>query len=119
MASNNMKPLFTITPALSASSVCSDRPTSKTSDVEVGMGSTNRLLATTPIDDVASQGSRETLLSGERKESGMSIFSQVFLPFIIAGLGMVWAGVILDIVKVRLPSPHFRNYILLEFKSNC
>jgi solute carrier family 41 len=33
-------------------------------------------------------------------ESWYSIAIQVFIPFIIAGLGMVAAGVVLDIVQV-------------------
>lgn len=38
-------------------------------------------------------------LSGN--ESSLSIISQVTLPFIIAGFGMVGAGMVLDIVQVR------------------
>ncbi|OXA52616.1 hypothetical protein Fcan01_12664 [Folsomia candida] len=105
------KPLFTITPASSVSSVCvvegpppstTNRGTSSPSEVSIGMAysdSNTRLMPATPTDDVSSQDSRETLLSGERKETGLSIFLQVFPPFLIAGLGMVFAGLLLDIVK--------------------
>jgi len=98
------KPLFAITPAASLTSVAVESPNSgKPSDVAIGMpssDSTARLMPT-PTDDIASQDSRESLLVGGRKESWLTIFSQVFIPFIIAGLGMVGAGVILDVVKVN------------------
>ena len=34
-------------------------------------------------------------------ETSLTIALQVFLPYIIAGLGMVGAGIVLDIVQVR------------------
>ena len=38
----------------------------------------------------------------EMKESLLQIGLQVFLPYIVAGIGMVGAGTVLNVVKVRL-----------------
>lgn len=47
----------------------------------------------------------------EETEEGFWLLAfQVFFPFLIAGLGMVGAGIVLDIVQVRT-----RKYFLLEF----
>ena len=35
-------------------------------------------------------------------ESSFSILIQILIPFIVAGLGMVGAGIVLDIVQVNL-----------------
>lgn len=41
---------------------------------------------------------------GEADESVSTIAVQVFIPFLVAGLGMVGAGLVLDIVQVRTKS---------------
>lgn len=38
--------------------------------------------------------------SPERNESYLAIAIQVFIPFLIAGFGMVGAGLVLDVVQV-------------------
>ncbi|KAL4655637.1 solute carrier family 41 member 1-like [Arapaima gigas] len=47
------------------------------------------------------------VLSSRREESFKAIGSQVLLPYLLAGLGMVLAGVVLDRVQVR---PTARTY---------
>lgn len=39
--------------------------------------------------------------NSENKETYFSIAIQVFIPFLIAGFGMVGAGLVLDLVQVR------------------
>lgn len=38
----------------------------------------------------------------QTKETYFSIAIQVFIPFLVAGFGMVGAGLVLDLVQVRL-----------------
>lgn len=38
---------------------------------------------------------------GEPEESTSTVALQVFIPFLVAGLGMVGAGLVLDIVQVQ------------------
>ena len=43
------------------------------------------------------------LIDDDTRESWLSIASQVFIPFMIAGFGMVAAGLVLEHVKVSRP----------------
>lgn len=61
----------------------------------------------------------------EPLESYLAITIQVFIPFLIAGLGMVGAGLVLDLVQVHIPyislSPLFISYAYLDsisYRSN-
>lgn len=47
----------------------------------------------------------------ENEESFWLITFQVFFPFLIAGLGMVGAGLVLDIVQVSMTSWYFERIL--------
>jgi solute carrier family 41 len=58
-------------------------------------GETHQLL-----DVTAPQSKMMTRATHEETENVWSISVQVFIPFLVAGLGMVGAGLVLDVVQV-------------------
>ncbi|BFZ08376.1 hypothetical protein BsWGS_11416 [Bradybaena similaris] len=85
-----------------------------------GAGDTDRLLSTCDEDGVAvlnDEGSYydiNTLIqSVHSEESSLSIICQVSLPFIIAGYGMVAAGMVLDIVQHWDVFTHVKEIFIL------
>lgn len=44
------------------------------------------------------------------EESAIAICLQVLFPYLLAGMGMVMAGMVLDNVQVRLGLTHFKVY---------
>lgn len=54
------------------------------------------------LPDVVAQSKIYDVTENEPLESYLAITIQVFIPFLIAGLGMVGAGLVLDLVQVRL-----------------
>lgn len=55
------------------------------------------------LPDVVAQSKLYGAVEDEPLESYLAITIQVFIPFLIAGLGMVGAGLVLDSVQVRAP----------------
>lgn len=41
---------------------------------------------------------------GFQPETGFSLMSQILLPFLLAGIGMVAAGIVMDMVQVGIPA---------------
>ncbi|ODN02600.1 Solute carrier family 41 member 2, partial [Orchesella cincta] len=90
------KPLFTITPTASVSSM--DESVATPSEVAIGIHESDSTTKLQP-DGMANQDSSENLIPESSKESWSKILLQVFIPFFTAGLGMVGAGLLLDFVK--------------------
>ena len=74
---------------------------------------THRLI-TTPIPDVSNEGSNLNSIKrisdadeedADQDENVWSISIQMFIPFLLAGFGMVAASLLLDVVQVRNHSP--------------
>lgn len=53
------------------------------------------------LPDVVAESKIYGVSEDEPLESYLAITIQVFIPFLIAGLGMVGAGLVLDLVQVR------------------
>jgi len=74
-----------------------------------------------PLSNAASTGCfpslsddrQPLLLEDTNGESSLRIISEIVVPFLLAGLGCVFAGIVLDIVKVCLVADSYRLYIAL------
>ena len=55
---------------------------------------------------ISQEGEEKVKVLVEEEETWLSIMLQVLLPYIIAGFGMVAAGMVLDLVQVGLTFPH-------------
>ena len=98
MANGGKRPIFTITPATNLG-YTDVPPNGSPRDIVIGLQGSD----STPklqINGMRSRDSRESLIPEEHKERWYTILAQVCIPFLIAGLGMVGAGLILDVVKV-------------------
>lgn len=96
----NGKPVFTITPTNNTTNHTFVEVPNVVSPTDIVVGlhgsdSTPKLQQ----NGMRSRDSRESLIPDQHKETWLSIFAQVCIPFVIAGLGMVAAGLILDQVK--------------------
>lgn len=56
------------------------------------------------LPDLVAESKIYGIAEDEPLESYLAITIQVFIPFLIAGLGMVGAGLVLDLVQVRIRS---------------
>ncbi|CAL8104828.1 unnamed protein product [Orchesella dallaii] len=90
------KPLFTITPTASVSSM--DESVATPSEVAIGIHESDSTTKLQP-DGMKNQDSSENLIPDSNKEKWTNILFQVCIPFFIAGMGMVGAGILLDFVK--------------------
>lgn len=61
------------------------------------------------LPDLVAQSKIYGVNEDEPLESYLAITIQVFIPFLIAGLGMVGAGLVLDLVQVWISSLRFRS----------
>lgn len=61
------------------------------------------------LPDVVAESKIYGVTENEPLESYLAITIQVFIPFLIAGLGMVGAGLVLDLVQVRTVYPRRRS----------
>lgn len=93
------RPLFKIAPTSDLPYVQNGE--SNPADIVVGLHGSNST-GKLQINGMRSRDSRESLIPEESKETWYAIAAQVSIPLLIAGLGMVGAGLILDIVKVLL-----------------
>jgi hypothetical protein len=92
------RPVFTITPVTNQG-YTDVSPAVSAADIVIGLQGSDA----TPklqMNGMRSRDSRESLIPEEHKERWYTILMQVCIPFLIAGLGMVGAGLILDVVKV-------------------
>lgn len=96
------KPLYAITPTDSVASMEESSVASPSGDhTAISMHESNSTTALQPDagGNKKNQDSSESLLSQTRKEKWLTILLQVCPPYLIAGLGMVAAGIMLDTVK--------------------
>ena len=90
----------------SAAATYGGRSTSQLSDISQG-GSTGAPGLTGDTRPLISDG------DGGGQESALRILGEVWLPFLLAGLGSVLAGLVLDLVQVRVTS------FLIVRRPNC
>ena len=95
----NGRPVFTITPPNANNNTCAAGETISPKDIVVGIEGSETSPKRQP-NGMRSRDSRESLIPDEHKETWLTILGQVCIPFIIAGLGMVGAGLILEHVQV-------------------
>jgi len=95
----NGRPVFTITPPPSTN--CTEAETVSPKEIVVGIEGSETSPKRQP-NGMRSRDSRESLIPDDHKETWLTILGQVCIPFLIAGLGMVGAGIILDHVQVSM-----------------
>ena len=116
------KPLYAITPTDSVASM-EESSVATPSEIAIGIHESDSTTRLQPDGNKKNQDSSESLISHTRKERWYSILFQVSPPYLIAGLGMVAAGIILDMVqewKVFKEVPEFLVLVtpLLGLKGN-
>ncbi|CAG7827071.1 unnamed protein product [Allacma fusca] len=110
LAMANGRPVFTITPPINHS--FTEGSAVSPGEVVVGMHGSDSAPNLQP-NGMRSRDSRESLIPEEHKETWLTILAQVCIPFIIAGLGMVGAGLILDQVKAWKVFKEVPEFIVL------
>ena len=80
----------------------SDKSDDEEDDGLTGTGSVDRqpLLSGGNDEEETEEGAQEEMMEEEEKETYLSILLQVLVPYLIAGFGMVGAGMVLDVVQV-------------------
>lgn len=84
-----------------AANVNSNDDRNETAAIELTMVSSSLENIDSRLPDVVVE-TRIYEAAAENKETYFSIAIQVFIPFLIAGFGMVGAGLVLDVVQVKL-----------------
>lgn len=99
VADPSTKPLYAITPTDSVASM-EESSVATPSEIAIGIHESDSTTKLQPESaNKKNQDSSESLISQNRKEKWCTIMLQVTFPYIIAGLGMVGAGLLLDYVK--------------------